>query len=314
MDNPIVNLYYRLYDGHLPLASKHPFQPNHTNLSSIDVNSIPPPYTVAKITQSILEREAEKQAYTSAELYLDRRDAKPAAGDVIVDVEKGDSTKPLTAVRLVVRPESNRGRSAVAGVPPGMPNKTQLAMLWPEPGPPLTADSPGRWPGISPESTAAVRDYLQKDFEQHHGFFNFVGAHNHTPFHLLVEWVLGGATEHLTAIWDQHVALERLRFESPHPITEETFFDHLGDEQYYRAYLYFFCDLVLRKPVHAVVEEWIFGTRVNFGSEKAGMREDGMVNRLLAGFLHPLIYVGFGLEFGWVFTVNSKSTSNECPF
>ncbi|KAK6971780.1 hypothetical protein R3P38DRAFT_2586737 [Favolaschia claudopus] len=178
-----------------------------------------------------------------------------------------------------------------------MPTKTQLAMLWPEPGPPLTTESPVRWPGISPESTAAVRDYLQRDFEQHHGFFNLVGAHNHTPFHLLVEWVLGGAPEHLTSIWDQHVALERPRFESPHPITEETFFDHLGDEQYYRAYLYFFCDLVLRKPVHAVVEEWIFGTRVNFGSGNAGMREDGMVNRLLAGFLHPLIYVGFGLEF-----------------
>lgn len=126
-------------------------------------------------------------------------------------------------------------------------------------------------------------------------FFNDRSFHNHTPFHLLVEWVLGGTPAHLTAIWDQHVVNERPQFRSRHAITAETFNDHLGDEHYYQAYLHFFSDVVLRKPVHAVLEEWIFSSRVNYDTLK-----DGMLNRLLAGVMHPLIYVGFGLEFGYV--------------
>lgn len=126
-------------------------------------------------------------------------------------------------------------------------------------------------------------------------FFNKIGFHNHTPFHLLVEWVLGGTPAHLTAIWDQHVAIERRQFQSSHAITAETFNDHLGDENYYQAYLHFFSDVVLRKPVHAVLEDWIFSSRVNYDTLK-----DGMLNRLLAGVMHPLIYVGFGLEFRYL--------------
>ncbi|KAF8211254.1 hypothetical protein K438DRAFT_1903297 [Mycena galopus ATCC 62051] len=193
------------------------------------------------------------------------------------------------------------------------PTRTQLAALWPNPGPSLTADTPARWPGSSPESTAAARRYLQQDYEQHHGyaqlftfdglsnrnlcrFFNYRGAHNHTPFHILVEWSLGGSPDHLEAIWNQHVVLERLAYRSPGSITTHTFFDHLGDEEYYQAYLHFFSDLVLKKPVHAVVEEWIFSSKANFDTNHHGQQPE-MLNRLLAGILHPFIYLGYGMEF-----------------
>ncbi|KAJ7806036.1 hypothetical protein B0H14DRAFT_2877127 [Mycena olivaceomarginata] len=170
------------------------------------------------------------------------------------------------------------------------PSKTQLAALWPNPGPSLSADTPARWPGSSPESTAAARKYLQQDYEQHHGFFNYRGAHNHTPFHILVEWALGGSPAHLEAIWDQHVALERYAYHSPGSITPQTFGDHLGDEEYYQAYLYFFSDLVLKKPVH------VRARRANFDTNSHGQQPE-MLNRLLAGILHPMLYVGYGLEF-----------------
>ncbi|KAJ7252343.1 hypothetical protein B0H12DRAFT_1219366 [Mycena haematopus] len=167
-----------------------------------------------------------------------------------------------------------------------------IKQLWPNPGPSLTADTPARWPGSTPESTAAAVKYLQQDYQQHHGFFNYRGAHNHTPFHILVEWSLGGNAEHLEAIWNQHVALERSAYRSPGSITAQTFFNHLGDEEYYQGYLYFFSDLVLQKPVHAVVEEWIFSSKANFDGQ-----QPEMLNRLLAGILHPLLYLGYGLEF-----------------
>ncbi|KAJ7870945.1 hypothetical protein B0H14DRAFT_2725051 [Mycena olivaceomarginata] len=163
------------------------------------------------------------------------------------------------------------------------PSKTQLAALWPNPGPSLSADTPARWPGSSPESTAAARKYLQQDYEQHHGFFNYRGAHNHTPFHIL-------------AIWDQHVALERYAYHSPGSITPQTFGNHLGDEEYYQAYLYFFLRSCAQKPVHVVLEEWVFSLKANFDTNSHEQQPE-MLNRLLAGILHPMLYVGYGLEF-----------------
>ncbi|KAJ6476997.1 hypothetical protein C8R45DRAFT_833639 [Mycena sanguinolenta] len=179
------------------------------------------------------------------------------------------------------------------------PSKTQLLALWPNPGPSLSAETPARWPGSTPESTAAARKYLQQDYERHHGFFNYRGAHNHTPFHILVEWSLGGTPAHLEAIWNQHVELERFAYHSPGSITEHTFADHLGDEEYYQAYLYFFSDLLLRKPVEEVVEEWIFSSKVNFSVNNPNHHgpQPEMLNRLLAGILHPMLYLGYGLEF-----------------
>jgi hypothetical protein len=109
---------------------------------------------------------------------------------------------------------------------------------------------------------------------------------------------LGGTEEHLEAIWNQHVALERLAHQTPAPITAQTFCDHLGDEEYYQGYLYFFSDLVLKSPLHDVVEEWIFSPRANF--EGYNGRQPEMLNRLLAGILHPMLYIGYGLEFRYI--------------
>ncbi|KAJ7199195.1 hypothetical protein GGX14DRAFT_373358, partial [Mycena pura] len=151
---------------------------------------------------------------------------------------------------------------------------------------------PARWPGSTPESTATARKYLQQDYEDHHGFFNYTGAHNHTPFHILVEWSLGGNSEHLDAIWNQHDALERPAHRSPGLVNASNFYDHLGDEEYYQGYLHFFSDILVKRPIRDVVEEWVFSGKANFDG-----RQPEMVNRLLAGILHPLIYLGYGIEF-----------------
>jgi len=50
------------------------------------------------------------------------------------------------------------------------PTKAQLLDLWPVPGPSLTQYTAHRWPGTSPESTATLRRYLQRDYEEHHGY------------------------------------------------------------------------------------------------------------------------------------------------
>lgn len=124
--------------------------------------------------------------------------------------------------------------------------------------------------------------------------FNYTsrGAHNHTPFHLLVEWSLGGSPEHLDSIWAQHEDVERYAHESPGAITKDNAFDHLGDGDYYRAYLHFFSDLLLKMPLGDVLEEWLFSSKANLDG-----KQPQMLNRLLDGILHPMLYLGYGIEF-----------------
>ncbi|KAF7329950.1 hypothetical protein MKEN_00258900 [Mycena kentingensis (nom. inval.)] len=177
------------------------------------------------------------------------------------------------------------------------PTESQLAALWPNPGASLAADTPARWPGHTPETTATARKYLRQDFERHHGYFNYHGAHNHTPFHILVQWSLGGTSDQMDAIWQQHVEQERYAYESPSPITEHNFADHLGDEEYYRGYLYFFCDLLLKRSTDSVVQEWIFSSKANFASYNGSGKQAMMLNRLVGGILHPMLYLGYGMEF-----------------
>jgi hypothetical protein len=63
---------------------------------------------------------------------------------------------------------------------------------------------------------------------------------------------------------------------------------HLGKEKYYYDFLLFFQSEMESKGWENVLNEYIFA-----GDERA----DDMLGRMFAGFLHPLIHLGFGLEF-----------------
>lgn len=62
----------------------------------------------------------------------------------------------------------------------------------------------------------------------------------------------------------------------------------LGDERYYNDYLRFFQQEMETKGWQNVLNEYVFA-----GDERA----DGMLVRMFAGFLHPIIHLGFGIEF-----------------
>ena len=67
--------------------------------------------------------------------------------------------------------------------------------------------------------------------------------------------------------------------------------------RYYQAYVAFFTRLLLeeRKPVQAVLEAYVFARDANVGAHGA---RPLMASRFCGGFLHPLIHVGYGAEFG----------------
>ncbi|KAH9483291.1 Questin oxidase [Psilocybe cubensis] len=154
--------------------------------------------------------------------------------------------------------------------------------------------APRIWPGISPESTTALREALTENQKKHHVFFNFRGFHNHIPHTLLTLWALGADASIIRKTFEENSKDQRDAFVSPNPITKENWKDYLGDENYYQAYLEFFKAEVIAKDVSAILEEYIFSASANVG---AGDNHPAMLNRLLAGLFHPLIHVGLGVEF-----------------
>ncbi|KAK3648273.1 hypothetical protein LTR22_013404 [Elasticomyces elasticus] len=67
----------------------------------------------------------------------------------------------------------------------------------------------------------------------------------------------------------------------------EKFKSYLGKEQYYHDFMVFFQDEMEKTSMPEVVNKYLFA-----GDERA----DDLLFRVWAGFLHPLIHVGFALE------------------
>lgn len=68
----------------------------------------------------------------------------------------------------------------------------------------------------------------------------------------------------------------------------EKFSSYLGNERYYHDFLIFFQEEIGRTGWQDVLNKYLFA-----GDERA----DDLLTRMFAGFLHPIINLGFGIEF-----------------
>jgi hypothetical protein len=68
----------------------------------------------------------------------------------------------------------------------------------------------------------------------------------------------------------------------------ERFKTYLGDEKYYHDFLVFFQKEIELKSWQDVLNEYVFAN---------DERADDMLVRMFSGFLHPIIHLGFGIEF-----------------
>ncbi|KAI0367929.1 hypothetical protein BV20DRAFT_949395 [Pilatotrama ljubarskyi] len=174
----------------------------------------------------------------------------------------------------------------------------KLDKLYPIPSHAPSAQSPRRLPGATPESTEALLKTLKDNHFRWHIFFNEKHFHNHATHHLLAIYHLGANGANIEAAYKTHTSYQRKAYESPGPITRDNFHEHLGDEDYYNAYLKFFTDVLLEKGAAATIEEYVFSPKANIEPPKPGKPPMQMANRFLAGLLHPLIHTGYGCEFG----------------
>ncbi|KAH7071516.1 hypothetical protein BKA63DRAFT_535382 [Paraphoma chrysanthemicola] len=147
--------------------------------------------------------------------------------------------------------------------------------------------------GITTESAEKTSQLLQLNHEKHHIFFNRSGFHNHIVHHLLTIYALGASPQEIQHGYDINATYQR----PPEPLKDsivndmhkpDRFKTYLGKEQYYHDFLVFFQEEIEAKTWQTVLNEYVFA-----GDERA----DDLLARLYGGFLHPIIHLGFGIEF-----------------
>ncbi|KAG8743557.1 hypothetical protein FRC11_013852 [Ceratobasidium sp. 423] len=132
--------------------------------------------------------------------------------------------------------------------------------------------------GITPESTATLRRLLIENHKRFHIFFNDKAS---APGHVL------------QAAFDEHAKYQRPAYKSPEPITRDNWTKHLGDEDFYNAYMNFFSEEIQKNGLRQTLERFIFSHEANWTKD-----EPRMLDRFIAGLVHPLIHFGHAAEFG----------------
>ncbi|KAL8772761.1 MAG: hypothetical protein Q9209_002106 [Squamulea sp. 1 TL-2023] len=148
-------------------------------------------------------------------------------------------------------------------------------------------------PNISKESAVTGSEVLQENHEEHHIFFNESGFHNHIAHHIPTIYALGASPSTIR----KHYANNKSYQRPPQPLDRDmvqnfhdlkAFLDHLGQERFYHDYLIFFQDEISKIGHKEVINRYML---------KGDERANAILVRMYAGFLHPIIHLGFGVEF-----------------
>lgn len=166
------------------------------------------------------------------------------------------------------------------------PSKVRLS-IQEHPAPAFEVD------GLSQNSADKTSELLQENHELHHIFFNQSGFHNHIAHHLLTIYTLGAGPDIIQRQYDLNKGYQRPAVSLEASVVEDMrdpkhFKKYLGDEKYYRDFLDFFRKEMEVKGWQQVLNEYLFAR-----TEQA----EDMLVRCYAGFLHPIIHLGFGIEF-----------------
>ncbi|KAK4499969.1 hypothetical protein PRZ48_008155 [Zasmidium cellare] len=147
--------------------------------------------------------------------------------------------------------------------------------------------------GITSESTRTASELLQVNHERHHIFFNTSGFHNHIVHQLLSMWALGASPEQLQREYDNNASYQR-PLKAPeasilHDLEDpKKFTQYLGQQVRYGDWLQYFRNEIDKTNWQDVLQKYVFA-----GDERA----EQMLLRMFAGLLHPVIHLGFGIEF-----------------
>ncbi|KAI2609276.1 hypothetical protein GGR54DRAFT_618441 [Hypoxylon sp. NC1633] len=157
----------------------------------------------------------------------------------------------------------------------------------------ITPDNTGLWQIQQNEAAAKkASELLQEDLEKHHVYFNHDGFHNHISHHILSLYGTGASAEDMKRGYDENKSYQRPTNKTNEKVVEElkdwaAAKKRVGKEQYYSDFLAFFQSEIDRLGWEKVLSEYMF---------KGDERSEDMLIRMLAGFLHPLIQLMYGVE------------------
>lgn len=148
---------------------------------------------------------------------------------------------------------------------------------------------------FSQDSCKRASELLQKNHDQFHMFFNASGFHNHIAHHLLTIFALGATAPQIQKAYDDNADYQRPQF----PVDKDTvssmsdpdvFAKYLGNERYFHDYEIFF-----RKEIEK--HNGDYGAMLNEQLFADTAQAQDLLIRMFAGFYHPIIHLGFGIEF-----------------
>lgn len=143
-------------------------------------------------------------------------------------------------------------------------------------------------PGIDAAIKREATRLCARDYLENHVFFNDRHFHNHLNHHLLASFSMGASASRLQEIFDGNKPIQR-PFLPPNQdvaITAENYAEYLGQDKYYPEFIDFYrreLDNAKDGDWHSVACKYIF--------------EPQLFPRVMSGLLHPLIQIGYGLEF-----------------
>lgn len=127
---------------------------------------------------------------------------------------------------------------------------------------------------------------IQKDADHHHLFFNDEKFHNHLVHQLLADYSLGAELLRLEKAYHDNAVYQRER----RPLKSNFVWNSLnclGNEDYYTSYVNFFQEEIQKRGSKRCIEHYIFEQDSRLG----------LYSRFLSGVYHPLIHLGYGIEF-----------------
>ncbi|KIX05633.1 uncharacterized protein Z518_03605 [Rhinocladiella mackenziei CBS 650.93] len=158
------------------------------------------------------------------------------------------------------------------------------------------AETPGLVHADRLSDTAAqeASHLLNKNHETYHAYFHLAGMHNHILHHLFAIYALGASPEDLRAAYSRNADYQKIKRDVKVPdliqklADPECFRQSLGQPVLYEDFLQFFKTEVAARGVERTLSSFVFA-----GDERA----DDMLARMFGGLLHPIIHLGYGLEF-----------------
>ncbi|KAG0013250.1 hypothetical protein BGZ81_001152 [Podila clonocystis] len=139
-------------------------------------------------------------------------------------------------------------------------------------------------PGITKQARDTFAELLEENHYKHHCFFNEKGFHNHLTHAILASYSLGASPERLRAIYEKHAVEQRPIGPVQKTFTPADWKSEVGKGEFYSSYLEFFRQEVPRLGRVEAIIKYAFDTDV--------------IGRTFSGAFHPLIHLGYGIDFG----------------